>query len=141
MLFFLYLRSSNEICKRNKRRHCSGKKVRSHFCPEGKRDIWISLDENRDINRLLRAWINIYLAAFLFLFVCVFSVHIGHIYVPLSNLDILVLSNVCSANVPFHAIFRHWWRKAAFYLFSDEKSGETKQQPLYPITENRCENA
>lgn len=37
---------------------------------------------------------------------CVLSVHIGHIYEPLSNLNILVLSNVYSANVSFHAIFR-----------------------------------
>lgn len=109
------------------------KPIGSHFCPEGKRDIWISLDENRDINRLLRAWINIYLAAFFPLLFYVRSVCTSVTSIAvLSNLNILVLSNVYSANVPFHAIFPgDWWRKAAFYLFSDEKSDETKQQLSY----------
>lgn len=71
------------------------------------------------------------------------SVHIGHIHaIEQSQHSCIVqcLFGKCSISCRFPGSASDWWRKAAFYLFSDEQSGETKQR-LYPITENRCENA
>lgn len=44
--------------------------IRAHksLGPGDGRDIWIRMNENRDINRLLRAWINIYLSSSFFVF-------------------------------------------------------------------------
>lgn len=97
---------------------CTQKKSRSYSIKEvtsvqtANAIFGLAWDENHDINRFLKAWINIYLVAIFFLaFLRIFT--------------LTIRGNESYTNCPIFSrkmfrfmalLFRDWWRKAALFV-------------------------